>query len=88
MGGHPVHSDRQIPISLWFYNGVQEGDGTILLVVLYCKLNGKFNTVNVLWEILFVDFLLDDKCFIHIPPPKHGGWGSTKVFTQSTPCID
>ena len=38
---------RQRTISLWFYNTVQEGDGTILLVVLYCKPNGRVNTVYV-----------------------------------------
>ena len=38
MSGFPVHSDEQCAISLWFDNGVQEGDGPILLVVLHCKL--------------------------------------------------
>ena len=38
----------QIPISLWFYNGVQEGDGAIFLIVLHCKLHGRVNTVNML----------------------------------------
>ena len=28
----PVYSDGQGPISLWFYNSVQKGDGAILLV--------------------------------------------------------
>ena len=46
----PVYSDGQRTISLWFYNSVQEGDGTILLVVLYCKPNGRVNTVYVLKE--------------------------------------
>ena len=48
VGGFPVYSDRQSPISLLFYNGVQEGDGTILLIVLHCKLDITVNTVNVL----------------------------------------
>ena len=48
MGGFPVRSDRQIPINLWFYNVVQEGDGTILLVVLHSKMYGRVNTINVL----------------------------------------
>ena len=48
MGRFPVNSNGQIDISLWFYNGAQEGDGTILLVVLDCILDGRVNTVNVL----------------------------------------
>ena len=48
VGRFPVHSNGQIPISLWFNNGVQEGNGPILLVVLHCKLNGRVNTINVL----------------------------------------
>ena len=48
MCGFPVYSDRQRTIILWFNNSVQEGDGTILLVVLYCKPNGRINTVYVL----------------------------------------
>ena len=37
MCGFPVYSDGQRTISLWFNNSIQEGDGAILLVVLYCK---------------------------------------------------
>ena len=73
MDRFPVHSDRQVPINLWFYNGVQEGDGPILLIVLHHKLNGRVNTVNVLHKLLFVDLFLDDKCVIHIPLPKPRG---------------
>ena len=75
MGRFPVHSGRQFPISLWFNNGVKEGDGPILLIVLHCKLNGRVNTVDVLYKVLFMDFLLDDKCVIHIPVSEPGGWG-------------
>ena len=60
MRGFPVHSDGQCTISLWFDNGVQEGDGPILLVVLHCKLYGRVNTVYVLKEALFVGLLVDD----------------------------
>ena len=74
MSGFPVHSDGQCAISLWFNNGVQEGDGPILLVVLHCKLYGRVNTVNVLKEALFVDLLVDDKGAIHIPVPEPRGW--------------
>ena len=78
MSGFPVHSDGQCAISLWFNNGVQEGDGPILLVVLHCKLYGMVNTVNVLKEAFFVDLLVDDKGVIHIPAPEHRwGGGST-----------
>ena len=70
MCGFPVYSDRQRTISLWFNNSVQEGDGTILLVVLYCKPNDRVNTVYVLEEALFVGFLVDDKGVIHIPAPE------------------
>ena len=51
----PVYSDGQRPISLWFDNSVQEEDGAILLVVLYCKPYGRVNTVYVLKEALFID---------------------------------
>ena len=68
----------QCTISLWFDNGVQEGDGPILLVVLHCKPYGRVNTINVLKEALFVDLLVDDKGVIHIPVPEPGsGGGST-----------
>ena len=40
----PIQSNKQLIISLWFYNGIQDGDGTILLVVFHCKLHGKVNT--------------------------------------------
>ena len=78
MSGFPVHSCGQCAISLWFINGVQEGDGPILLVVLHCKLYGRVNTINVLKEALFVDLLVDDKGIIHIPVPEpRWGGGST-----------
>ena len=67
--GFPVYSNRQLNIILQFYNGVQEGDGTILLVVLHCKLYSQLNTVDVLKEVLFIFFLLDNKGVIHIPLP-------------------
>ena len=61
MSGFSVHSDGQCAISLWFNNGVQEGDGPIILVVLHCKPYGRVNTVYVLEEALFVDLLVGDK---------------------------
>ena len=75
MCGFPVHSYGQIAISLWFDNSVQEGDGTILLVVLYCKPYSRVNTINVLKEAMFVGFLVDDKSVIHILAAELGGWG-------------
>ena len=76
MSGFPVHSDGQCAISLWFDNGVQEGDGPILLVVLHCKFYGRVNTVYVLLEALFVDLLVDDKGVIHKPVPEPRGVGA------------
>ena len=73
VGGLPIHCDGQCIISLWFEYGVQEGNGIILLVVLHCKPYGWVNSINVFQEVLFVLFLLDDKCVIHIPEPK--AWG-------------
>ena len=61
MHGFPVYSYGQRTISLWFNNSVQEGDGPILLVVLYCEPYGRVNTVYVLEEALFISFLVDDK---------------------------
>ena len=85
----PVYSDGQRTTSLWFYNSVQEGDGTILLVVLYCKPNGRVNTVNVLEEALFISFLVDDKGVIYIPAPELRGGGGQylELFVLGTPCI-
>ena len=89
MCGFPVYSYGQRTISLQFNNSVQEGDGPILLVVLYCKPYGRVNTVYVLKEALFIDFLVDDKGVINIPAPELGGWGQyLEPFAPSTPCID
>ena len=77
MCGFPVYSNGQRTISLWFDNSVQERDGAILFVVLYCKPYGRVNTVDVLKEALFVGFLVDDKGVIYIPAPElGGGWGA------------
>ena len=65
----PVYSNRQLTIILWFYYGVQVGDGTILLVGLHCKLYSQVNNVHVVKEVLFISFLLHDKGVIHIPAP-------------------
>ena len=76
MCGLPVHSYGQSTISLWFASGVQEGDGPILLVVLYCKPYSRVNTVDVLKEALFVGFLVDDKGVIYILVPEPGALGA------------
>ena len=76
MCGFPVYRYGQRTISLRFDKSVQEGDGPILLVVLYCKPYGRVNTVYVLKEALFVGFLVDDKGVIHIHAPETGGWGA------------
>ena len=84
----PVCSDGQRTISLRFYNSVQERDGAILFVVLYCKPYGRVNTVDVLKEALFVGFLVDDKGVIYIPAPELGGGVQyLELFVLSTPCI-
>ena len=89
MCGFPVHSYGQRTISLWFNNSVHEGDGPILLVVLYCEPYSRVNTVNVLKEALLVGFLVDDTFVIHIPVPVLGGWGQClELFVLSTPCRD
>ena len=77
MCGFPVYSCGQRTINLWFDNSIQEGDGAILLVVLYCKPYGRVNTVNVLQETLFIGFLVDDKGVIYIPVPEPRGSGSS-----------
>ena len=64
-----------VPSASGFDNGVQEGDGPILLVVFHCKLYSRVNTVYVLKEALFVGFLMDDKGVIHIPAPEPCGVG-------------
>ena len=81
MCGFPVHSDGKCAISLRFDNGVQEGDGPILLVVLHTELGGRVNTVDVLKEALFFDLLVNDNGVIHKPAPEHGRvWGRTLSF--------
>ena len=88
MCGFPVYSNGQRTISLWFDNSVQERDGAILFVVLYCKPYGRVNTVDVLKEALFVSFLVDDKGVIYIPAPELGGGVQyLEPFVLSTPCI-
>ena len=76
MCGFPVNSDGQCAISLWFDNGVQEEDGPIIFVVLHCKPYGRLNTVNVLKEAMFVNFLVDDKGVIHKPASEPRGLGA------------
>ena len=86
VGGFPIYCDRLSSIRFWLDNGIQEGDGAILLVVVHCKLYGWVNTVNVFKEVSFVIFLLDDKCIIHIPEPhSRVGWQFFELFAQSTP---
>ena len=80
MCGFHVHSYGQRTITLWFDNSVQEGDGPILLVVLYCKPYGRINTVDMLKEALFVGFLVDDKGVIHIPVPEPGVGAVLRAF--------
>ena len=63
------------PFSSGFTVVSKKGMEPSLLVVLYCKFNGRVNTVNVLEEVLFIDFLVDDKGVIHIPAPEPRGWG-------------
>ena len=73
MCGFPVYSDGQRTISLWFNNSVQEGDGPILLIVLYCKPNGRVNTVYVLEEALFVGNLtrnIKESIYIRVNNPS------------------
>ena len=89
MCGFPVYSYGQRTINLWFDNSIQEGDGPILLVVLYCNPYGRVNTVYVLKEALFIGFLVDDKGVIHIPAPEPGGGEQyLELFVLSTTCID
>ena len=76
MCGFPVYSYGQRTISLWFNNSIQEGDGPSLLIVLYCKPYGRVNSVDVIEEALFGDFLVDDKGVIYIPAPELRGWGA------------
>ena len=76
MCGFPVYSYEQRTINLWFDNSIQERDGAILPIVLYCKPYGRVNTVYVLKEALFIGFPVDDKGVIYIPAPEPGEWGA------------
>ena len=73
----PIHSDGECAISLWFDNGVQEGNGPILLVVIHFKPYCRVNTVYVLKEALFLDFLVDDKGVIQKPALEPRGVGGS-----------
>ena len=87
----PVYSYGQRTINLWFNNGIQEGDGAILLVVLYCKPYSRVNTVYVLKEALFVGLLVDDKGVNPHTCARTWGWSGEQcleLFVLSTPCID
>ena len=55
----------------------KKGMDPSLLVVLHCKPYGRVNTVYVLKEALFVDFLVDDKGIIHKPAPEPMGVGGS-----------
>ena len=89
MCGFPVHSYEQSTISLWFDNSVQEGDGPILLVVLYCKAYSRVNTVDVLKEALFVASLWMTKVLSTYLHQNLGGGGQClELFVLSTPCRD
>ena len=89
MCGFPVYGYGQRTINLWFNNSILKGDGTILLIVLYCKPYGRVNTVYVLKEALFIGFLVDEKGVIHTPVPELGGGGQClELFALSTPCIN
>ena len=37
----------------------------------------RVNTINVLKEVCFVDFLVDDKGVIYKPASEPGGWGKS-----------
>ena len=89
MCGFPVYSYGQRTINLWFNNSIQKGDGTILLIVFYCKPYDRVNTIYMLKEALFIGFLVDDKGDIHIPAPELGGWGQClELLALSTSCIN
>ena len=77
MSGFPVHSNGQTTINFWFYNGIQERDGTILLIVIHCKFYGRVNTIDVLKEVIFVNFLVDDKGVIYKPVARTWGVGDS-----------
>ena len=80
MRGFPVYSYGQRTINFWFNNSFQEGDGPILLVVLYCEPYGRVNTVYVLEEALFISFLVDDKGLIYILPQNLGVGAVLRAF--------
>ena len=74
--GFPVYSNGQTTISLWFDNSVQEGDGTILLVVLYCKPYGRVNTVMCWRNLVCWPPCGWQRYHPHIPAPELGGVGA------------
>ena len=88
MCGFPVYRNGQRTINLWFDNSIQEGDGPIILVILYCKPYSRINTVDVLKEALIIDLLVDDKGVIYIPAPETGGEQCLGLFALITPYID
>ena len=85
----PVYSDGQRTISLRFYNSVQERDGTILFVVLYCKPYGRVNTVDVLQKPCLLASLWMTKVSSTYLPQNLGVGGVQylELFVLSNPCI-
>ena len=64
------------PFSSGFTMVSKKGMEPSSMLSLYCIFYGRVNTVNVLEEVLFIDFLVDDKGVIHKPAPEPRGWGA------------
>ena len=45
------------------------------IIVCHCTFYGRVNTINVLKEVIFIDFFVDDEGVIHKPAPEPGGEG-------------
>ena len=75
------------PFSSGFTMVSKKGMDPSSLLSSTVKFYGWVYTVNVLEEVLFIDFLVDDKGVIHKPAPEPGGWGAVlRAFALSTPC--
>ena len=67
--GLPVYPYGEGSIWFWCYDGVQKGDGTIIIGFLNSKLDGRIPCVDVTEELFFVWLMLYHKGIINIPLP-------------------
>ena len=88
MGGFSIHRNRKVIICLRYDQGIKEWDGTILLIIFYCKLYCWIYFIYVIQEYLFWDSCWMTKVSSTSPYQCLGGlrqYGG--LLFQNTPCV-